>query len=148
MNMPMGRGRIDAIFIPMWKAIALAALIVIPLQQSQAQTPCPIRLISGDADQDSVKLSFMNKGKLPIQQLSLSCTPRPMNQKTRDAICHTESGLFYPGMEYSIDFPYPAATRHTIAISLKTARLAGGVIWTSRPSQSCRTLRIPRKKKP
>ncbi len=138
---------IDAIFVPMWKAVVLAALIAIPARQSLAEIPCPITLISGDADQDSIRLSFMNKGKVPVQQLNLSCTP-PKDQTARGAACHTESGLFYPGMEYSLDFPYPGVAGRAIVISLRTARLAGGVVWTATPSQSCRALRILRKKKP
>jgi hypothetical protein len=44
----------------------------------------------------------MNKGKLPIEQLSHSCAP-PTNNKSRSTICLNEAGIFYPGTEYWID---------------------------------------------
>jgi hypothetical protein len=133
------------LYIPgMWKAIAPVLLIVL---SAKAQIPCPVRFISGDANQDSITLSFMNKGKVPVQQLNLSCTP-PKAQTARGEVCHTENGLFYPGMQYSLELPYPGADRHAIEISLRTARVAGGVLWTSTRSEPCRVLRVQRKKRP
>jgi len=120
----------------MWKAIAPVLLIVL---SAKAQIPCPVRFISGDANQDSITLSFMNKGKVPVQQLNLSCTP-PKAQTAR--------GEVYPGMQYSLELPYPGADRHAIEISLRTARVAGGVLWTSTRSEPCRVLRVQRKKRP
>jgi hypothetical protein len=118
----------------MWKAIFPVVLMLVSVQ-SPAEIPCPIMLVSADANQDSITLSFMNKGKVPVQQLNLACT-------TRGTICHTESGLFYPGMEYSIDFSYPGAAHRAKVVTLEMARLAGGVVWTRTPSQSCRTLKV------
>ena len=129
----------------MWKAAALATLMIATAQQTYGQISCPVSLTSGYTDQDSIKLSFRNKGKVPIEQLSLSCMP-PADHKLPNAICHTESGIFYPGTESWIDLSYPGANRHEIVISVKTVRVAGGVIWTSRSSDSCRALRVTRKK--
>jgi hypothetical protein len=58
-------------------------------------------LTSANVEQDRIKLEFMNKGKLPIEQLSLSCAPT--NNKSRSTICLNETGIFYPGTEYWID---------------------------------------------
>ncbi len=44
-------------------------------QQTHLQIPCPVMLVSGDADRDSIQLSFRNKGKMPIQELSFACSP-------------------------------------------------------------------------
>jgi len=129
----------------MRKAIFLVALILAVRLQSYAQVTCPVTFISGDAGQDSIKLSFMNKGKVPIRQMMLSCSP-PLNPKTRGGICRTESGIFYPGTEYTIDIPYPGARRHPVVISLKTAILAGGIIWQSTSAEACRTVRALKKK--
>jgi hypothetical protein len=135
----------DGILGRMWKAVALATLMIVTARQTHGQIPCPISLTSGYTDQDSIKLSFRNKGKLPIEQLSLSCTP-PADHKVPNAICHAESGIFYPGTENWINLSYPGANRREIVISVKTVRAAGGVIWTSRSSDSCRALRVTRKK--
>jgi hypothetical protein len=129
----------------MGKTATLATLMLITAMQTLAQIPCPIALTTGNADQDSINLSFRNKGKVPIEQLSLSCAPPP-DHKSRGAICHTESGIFYPGTEYWINFPYPAGNRHEIIVSVKIARVAGGIVWTPISSDSCRTLRVTRKK--
>jgi hypothetical protein len=128
----------------------MAALIVVALilptnLQSYAQVTCPARLTDGVAGPDSIKLSFMNKGKIAIRQLILSCSP-PLNQKTPGGVCHTEGGIFYPGTEYFMDIPYPGANRHPVVISLKAAVLVGGVIWNSTPAEACRTLRVLKKK--
>jgi hypothetical protein len=86
-----------------------------------------------------------NKGKLPIEQLSLSCTPSA-NDKSRGAICHNETGIFYPGTEYWIEIAYLGANRHSIVISVNEVRLAGGVSWNTRSSDSCLTLRVSGKR--
>lgn len=133
-----------------WKIGALVILMMIALsaraQQTHLQIPCPVLLVSGDADRDSIRLSFLNKGKMPIQELSFACSP-PMEGQARGSICHMERGLFYPGQKYSFDFGYPGASRRAVVIAVKTARLGDGSIWVSRPSGACRVLRVSRKKK-
>lgn len=129
----------------MWKVIFLVALILVTGKQSYAQVTCPASLIEADAGQDSIKLNFMNKGKVPIERLILSCSPR-LNPKLKRGVCHEESGIFYPGTTYTVDIPYPGANRRHVKISLKSAILAGGVIWKSTPAEACRTVRAMKKK--
>jgi hypothetical protein len=129
----------------MWKILALVILAVVPNHDIYSEVPCPVSLTSANVEQDRIKLEFMNKGKVPIEQLSLSCAP-PANNKSRSTVCHNEAGIFYPGTEYWIDIPYPGANRHRTVISVKEVRLAGGVFWNTRSSDSCRTLRVSGKK--
>jgi hypothetical protein len=129
----------------MWKTLALVVFAVLSAHDMHSQVPCPVSLTSATAEHDSIKLEFMNKGKVPIEQLSLSCTP-PANNKSRSATCHIEGGIFYPGTEYWIEIPYPGANRHSTIIAVKEVRLAGGEFWNPRSSDSCRTLRVSRKK--
>jgi hypothetical protein len=129
----------------MWKTATLMTLMMMTAKQTFAQIPCPIALTTGTANHDKIKLSFRNKGKVPIEQFSLSCSPAP-DHKSRGAVCHTESGIFYPGMEYWMDFPHPVSDRKEIIISVKSALVAGGIFWTPRYSDSYRTLRITGKK--
>ncbi len=70
-----------------------AAAVQLPAQEMHPSIPCPVMLVSGHVRGNSIELSFRNEGKMPIQQVSLGCTP-PMKGEARDAICHTESGLF------------------------------------------------------
>ena len=84
----------------MWKAGLLAAGLMMagPMRAQEARVaiPCPVMLVSGHVRGGSIELSFRNKGKVPLQQVSLGCSPA-MAGRPRDAICHMESGLFYPG---------------------------------------------------
>jgi len=129
----------------MWKALTLVIFAVVPAHGMYSQAPCPVSLTRANAEQDSIKLEFMNKGKVPIEQLSLSCTPSA-NNKSRGAICHNVTGIFYPGTEYWIEIAYPGAHHHSTVIAVKEVRLAGGVSWNTRSSDSCRAIRVSRKK--
>ncbi|HEY2040359.1 MAG TPA: hypothetical protein VGG95_11875 [Edaphobacter sp.] len=110
-----------------------------------AQIPCPVMLVDGKSSQDTIILSFRNKGKLPIQQLSLTCAPSPY-QKGADSTCHIENGVFFPGMTYSINVGYPHANKHQIVISVKAAVTNTGARWTPASPDKCRSLRIVHKR--
>jgi hypothetical protein len=127
----------------------MAAALQLHAQPMHPSIPCPVLLVSGHAGRDSIELSFMNKGKMPIQQLSLGCSP-PMAGRARDSICHTESGLFYPGQKYSIAFGYAGSMRGSVrgavTISVKGARLGNGDLWMARSARACRPLKVLRRK--
>jgi hypothetical protein len=62
----------DGIVAGVWKAATLVtgmmmAAVQIQAQQMHPQIPCPVLLVSGHAGRDSIQLSFINKGKVPIQ---------------------------------------------------------------------------------
>ena len=129
----------------MWKTLALGIFAIVLAHDTYSQVPCPVSLTSAHAEQDIIKLEFVNKGKLPIEQLSLSCTPSA-NNKSGSATCHNETGIFYPGAEYWIEIAYPGANRRSAVIAVKEVRMAGGILWNTRSSNSCRTLRVPGKR--
>ena len=138
------RGRISGMTATaMMTAMMMAAAVQLPAQQMRPSIPCPVMLVSGHVRGNSVELSFRNEGKAPIQQLSVGCTP-PMKGQARDAICHTESGLFYPRTQYTMDFGYTGAGRGAVTISVKTARLGDGDVWMARTARSCRPLVVRR----
>jgi hypothetical protein len=131
--------------------MAMALQVWIPqllAQATHSSIPCPVLLVNGRATHDSIELSFMNKGKMPIQQLSLVCSP-PMAGRARDAICHTESGLFYPGQRYSMTFGYaakPGTARSGVTLLVTGARLGNGDLWMARSARACRPLKVFRSK--
>jgi hypothetical protein len=131
-----------------WKILALTAgmsAIAVPGHaQGHAQIPCPVLLVSGRKGRDTIELSFLNKGKVPIQQVSVGCSP-PNAGQARDSICHTESGLFYPGSKYTIKFAYTGARRGAVTLSVKGARLGNGELWMARNARACRPLMVRRK---
>src|SRR3984885_5925125 len=110
----------------MTAVMMMAAAVQLPAQEMHPSIPCPVMLVSGHVRGNSIELSFRNEGKAPIQQVSLGCSP-PMKGQARDAICHTESGLFYPRTQYTMEFGYTSAGRDSVRgavmISVKTARL-------------------------
>jgi hypothetical protein len=132
------------------KSAAMMAMLMMIGVQSRAQSmhppiPCPVMLVSGHVRGNSIELSFRNEGKVPIQQVSLGCSP-PMKGQARDAICHTESGLFYPRTPYTMEFGYTGAGRGAVTISVKGARLGTGELWMARSARACRPLVVLRRK--
>jgi hypothetical protein len=127
-----------------FKTLRFAAALGLATSNLTAQIPCPIMLVDGKASQDTITLSFRNKGKLPIQQLSLACAPSPY-RKGADSTCHIENGVFFPGMQYSINLAYPQANKHQIVISVKEATMNTGARWTTASPDKCRSLRITHK---
>jgi hypothetical protein len=102
---------------------------------------CPVRLSSGKVDEGKIDISFMNKGKIPIRQLELYCAPL-QGQKARRLVCHTESGVFFPGTPYTLSFSYPEKSPQAIEVSVKTVLLPDGTLWTSTHDEPCRPLKI------
>jgi hypothetical protein len=128
-----------------WKSILTVCLLGSSVCQSWAAIACPVSLLEGKADQDGIVLSFRNKGKLPIQELEFSCTPTSGATAHR-LTCHTETGLFFPGTDYTSSFAYSSRAGFT-QVSLRTARLSDGSSWIFNRDQRCHPLRIDRKRK-
>jgi hypothetical protein len=126
--------------------ILIACLVCASVQQSWAAIACPVSLVDGKAGQDGIVLSFRNKGKLLIQLLEFDCRPAK-SPTAHNPTCHKETGLFFPGMDYTSSFAYPNRAE-SILVSVKAARLSDGSIRISKRDQNCRPLRIDRKRKP
>ena len=145
-----GVRKLQALTLMITIAVVLAACETSELaaQAMHPSIPCPVLLVSGHVGHNSIELSFMNKGKMPIQQLSLGCSPA-MEGRARDAICHTESGLFYPGQRYLMTFGYtakPGSAHGAVTLSVKGARLGNGDLWMARSARACRPLKVFRSK--
>jgi hypothetical protein len=126
------------------RTILFMALFVIasrPDVYGQAQAPCPIALLSAKAEKDTIQLEFMNKGKVPVEQISLACLPAGSN-KFPNGICHVETGISYPGAQTWIRIDYLGATRHPIEIMVTQLRLDGGAIWQPSPTNRCKNVRV------
>jgi len=124
--------------------LGLSMIACVPGVYGQSQVPCPVALLSAKADKDSIQLEFMNKGKVPVQQLSLACLPSGSN-KFPNGICHVETGIFYPSTESWIKIEYLGASRHLVEISVTQLRLNGGALWEPTATNRCKNLRVTRK---
>jgi hypothetical protein len=128
-----------------WRRILIVCLFGGSICQSWDAIACPVSLLDGKADQNGIVLSFRNKGKLPIQELVFNCTPT--SSTAHRLTCHAETGLFFPGTDYTSSFAY-SNRAGSIRVSLKTARLSDGSTWIFNRDQRCRPLRIDRNRKP
>ncbi len=107
---------------------------------------CPVMLISGVGQSDGIVLTFRNSGKLPIRHLEFSCKSSP-SQRDSNA-CREANALFYPGMQYTVRYPYPSGSAKTVTLAVKSVTTSDGFTWKPTKKQPCRTLRIvPRTRK-
>jgi hypothetical protein len=122
-------------------ALLGVCIALVSVHPSWAGIACPVMLYGGKIDQGTVSVSFMNRGKAPIRELELYCTPL-QGAKPKRSDCHTEAGLFFPGTPYTISFAYSGKSPRTMSLSLKTALLRDGSRWTSIHDQPCKSLKI------
>ena len=107
---------------------------------------CPVMLVSGVGESDGIVLTFRNSGKLLIRQLEFSCKSQP-SQRGSNA-CREANALFYPGMQYTVRYPYPGGKAQTVTLAVKSVTTSDGFTWKPTKKQPCRTLRIvPRPKR-
>ena len=101
---------------------------------------CPVMLVSGlgeRGERDEIVITFRNAGKLPIRRLELACVAGGLL-----GVCGETNALFYPGMEYTLRYPYPSGKRDVVTVSVKTVTTADGFVWKGSKKLGCRTLRI------
>jgi hypothetical protein len=126
------------------KLLVLVLFILASRSCLHAQGLCPVSLVTATAEKDTIQLKFRNKSKVPVEQLSLTCSPSG-NNKFPNGICHVETGFFYPGTVSWIKIDYLGATHQAIEISVARLRLQGGVLWQAGSSHTCKSLKLPRK---
>lgn len=128
----------------MSKAIRLAALAMLGVAAAYPSgSPCPVMLVSGAGEADAIVITFRNTGKLPIRQLEFNCMPAGVQAgKGQRARCREENALFYPGMEYTVRYPYPGPIRRAVVVTVKSVTQSEGFVFKPSKRQPCRTLRI------
>lgn len=117
--------------------LAMGMALVAGLVAGAYASVCPVMLVSGLGEPDQIVITFRNAGKLPIQRLELNCLA-----EGSAGVCRETNALFYPGMEYTLRYPYPAGKRDVVTVSLKNATTSDGFVWKGSKKLGCRTLRI------
>lgn len=125
--------------------IRIVIFIVLLGQLANAAGRCPVTLVSASGTLDSLSITFMNAGKLPIRRLEFNC--QLIGDRSDSIRCAEENALFYPGMEYTVTYAHKARVAERARVSLKSVTLADGYIWKPNPAVTCRVLRIELKKK-
>ncbi|MDE1176855.1 MAG: hypothetical protein PW789_09635 [Edaphobacter sp.] len=126
----------------MWKGVA-AGLLLLATGSVRAQIACPVMLVDGSFGKDTITVTFRDTAKVPLEQFSLTCAPSP-SQHLHGSACHTETGIFYPGVPYTVAVPYPNAERMgRVTLSMREAILSSGARWGLESASKCRPLKIP-----
>jgi len=126
----------------------LAILAVVVSAVTCAFGICPVLMVSGTGERDNIVVTFRNSGKLPIRQLEFNCISSSPPSSGRKNPCREPNALFYPGMEYTVRYPYPGGARSIVTVAVKSVTTSDGFVWKPSKKQPCRTLRIvPRKGK-
>ena len=115
-----------------WMALALG------LAAGAYASVCPVMIVSGTGERDEIVVTFRNAGKLPIRRLEFGCVAG----SARVGVCREGNTLFYPGMEYTVRYPYPAGKRDAVTVAVKSVTTSDGFVWKGSKKLGCRTLRI------
>ena len=127
-------------------ARTISVIGILSFVSVDALAVCPVMIVSGLGESDGIVLTFRNSGKLLIRQLEFSCKSQP-TQRDSNA-CREANALFYPGMQYTVRYPYPDGKAETITLAVKSVTTSDGFTWKPTKMQPCRTLRIvPRPKR-
>jgi hypothetical protein len=104
---------------------------------------CPINLLQADRDANSISITFQNVGKLPIRRLEFDCAPlQEPGHKEQPITCREANALFFPGMEYTVSYPYPKGVSGRILVSVKSITLSDGYFWKPSKNDRCGELRV------
>src|SRR5260370_40606224 len=89
----------------MMGALSLALLALISAPRSETKSACPIMLVSGAKDQDTISVTFRNIGRppAPIRRLEFNCRL----QGARQARCFYPKASFLPFGEDTVHYPIP-----------------------------------------
>jgi hypothetical protein len=110
------------------------------LVSADALAVCPVMFVSGVGESDGIVLTFRNSGKLPIRLLEFSCKSQPSPRDSNT--CREANALFYPGMQYTLRYPYPDGKAKPVMLAVESVTTSDGFTWTPSKKQPCRTLRI------
>lgn len=131
----------------MWRGVVAAlSLVTLTTGSVWAQIACPVMLVDGRLGKDTISVTVRNTAKLPLEQFSLTCAPS-VSQRTRGSACHSETGIFYPGVPYTVELVYPNAEKlGRVTLSMREAVLSSGARWSSDSANKCRPLKVQKRR--
>jgi len=130
----------------MGKLLQIALLEALLVSLTYGSSSCPLMIASSTADQDGIRLTFRNAGKLPIRRLDFRCTATRRG-KTQSGNCLEKNAMFFPGPEYSVSYSYPDGKPEPVMVSVRSLTWSNGYIWKPSKRNTCRVMNIhpPRK---
>ena len=133
----------------MSKALPLALLALAFASRGDTKGSCPIMLVGGAKDQDTISVTFRNTAKLPIRRLEFRCRlANPPAKGAGQARCYEPNASFLPVGEYTVAYAIPGASRGAVLVSVKSVTFSDGHIFKPTKRDPCKTLtiRMPNKK--
>jgi hypothetical protein len=130
----------------MLKAFSLVLLALALTSQGEAKSACPIVLVTGAKDQDTISVTFRNVGKVPIRRLEFNCALANSRTKAASqARCYEPNASFLPVGEYTVSYGIPGGSRGTVLVSVKSVMFSDGHTFKPTKRDPCRalTLRTP-----
>lgn len=91
--------------------VLLALIVALP---GEAKSACPVMLVSGAKEQDTISVTFRNVGKVPIRRLEFNCQlANPRAKKTGQARCYEPNArsCLSASIRYPTEFPAARAER-------------------------------------
>jgi hypothetical protein len=127
----------------MLKAFPLVLMALVLASQGEAKSACPIVLVIGAKDQDTISVTFRNASKLPIRRLEFNC--RLANSHTKaagQARCYEPNASFLPVGEYTVSYGIPGGSHGTVLVSVKSVMFSDGHTFKPTKRDPCRALAI------
>jgi hypothetical protein len=130
--------------------IQLIVLIALAAGRPNDNYACPVLLVSGEADSDTIAVTFRNVDRLPIRRLEFNCKLADARaDKAHARHCLEPNASFVPRTEFTVSYAYPRGARGPLLVSVKSVMFSDGHTWKPSKSGSCRVLKIqlPRAKR-
>jgi len=122
-------------------AVALLPMLMAP--PMDPNVACPVMLLSGSGEPNSISVSFRTMGRLPIRQLEFSC--KKVDAKTgkaHAAQCYEANASFVPRSVYTVSYGIPGDAPGTVVVGVKSVMFSDGHTWKPSKRETCRPLKI------
>lgn len=131
--------------MPNGPSCALLVLLLAP--RVEPTSGCPITLISGTGDGNTISVTFRSTNKWPVRRLEFNCSLVGARANKADrAYCAEPNASFLPGAEYTVSYAIPGSVRAPVLVSVKSVTFADGRTWKPTKRDPCRALKIKRAK--
>jgi len=104
---------------------------------------CPVVLLSGTAEANTLTFNFRSTGKLPIRSLEFTCKRvDARSDKAQPGRCEEPNASFLPQTVYTVSYAIPGRAPGVIQVSVKSVMFSDGHTWKSSPRDPCRVLKV------
>jgi len=104
---------------------------------------CPVTLLSGSGEPNSISVTFRTMGRLPIRRLEFTCTRVGVKTvKAQQAQCYEPNASFVPRSVYTVSYVIPGSAPGTVLVKVKSVTFSDGRIWKPTKREPCRALNI------